>query len=282
MATTLRGIKKGRGGKLSSTEKGYVYTESQEYVVISDVKDESIFNVLSTAGLPRIGFTTTGFASAVCRDLTPKQDTKSPYVWYVVADFTTEPLNQDTDGDDPDSPDPTAWIPRYTGGIETYEDALVLDFSSTPKPYVNSAGTAFSNPLVRSRPIIVYNFQQYIAPTITDPQIGEFNDTINLTAFRGFDADTLKCTISGFERGYFYGMDCTRLSVRVAYKRNTWLDKPLDIGYEYRPAPGEKPVSSAGRLVQLETNGTERSKSLAPLSLTFVPHKRIEFCNFLR
>ena len=247
MTTTLRGIRKGRGGKLSSSEKGYVYTESQEYVVVSDVKDESILNVLSTAGVPRIGFSATAFAGAVCRDLTPKQDPKAPTVWYVVADFTTEPLNQDTSGDDPEDPNPTAWIPKYTGGIEIYEDVLELDFSTTPKPYVNSAGTAFNPPLVRARPIIVYQFQQYIASTITDPQIGEFNDTINLTTFRGFGADTLKCTISGFERGYFYGRDCTRLSVKVAYKRNNWLDKPLDGGYEYRPAAGDTPVGSAGR-----------------------------------
>ena len=282
MATTLRGQKKGTSGKLSSTEKGYVYTQSLEYIVISDVKDESVYNVLTTAGLPRIGFSTSTFGNAVCRDLTPKQDSKSPYVWYVTADYTTEPLNQDTDGDDEDNPDPTAWVPRYTGGIETYEDRLDLDFSSTPKPYVNSAGTAFSEPLVRLGPIIVYQFQQYIVPSITDVQIGEFNDTINLSAFKGFAADTLKCTISGFERGYFYGVDCTRLSVKVAYKRNTWLDKPLDIGYEYRPAAGEKPVGSAGRLVQLNSDGTERPKSSPPLALTFVPHKRVDFASFLR
>lgn len=283
MATTLRGMKKGRGGKLSSTDKGYVYTESQEYVVISDVKNETIFNVLSTAGLPRIGFTSTAFANAVCRDLTPKQDTKSPYVWYVTADYTTEPLNQDTDGDDEDNPNPTAWIPIYRGGIEITEDAMSEDFSTTPKKYLNSAGKAFPDPLVRRRPAIVYQFQQFIASSVTDYQIGEYNDTINLTAFRGFPADTLKCTIGEFERGYFYGMDCTKVPVKLAYKRDGWLDKKLDAGYEARPAAGDKPVSTAGgRLALLAADGTEQAEGLPPRYITFVPHPRVEFSTFLR
>lgn len=283
MATTLRGVKAGTGGKLSSTAKGYVYTQSLEYVVISDVKDETIFNVLNTSGLPRIGFTSTAFADAVCRDLSPKQDPKQPYLWRVTADFTTEPLNQDTTGDDPDNPDPTAWVPLYKGTIETFPEVMFEDFSTSPKKYVNSAGKKFPEPLVRNRPIIVYSFQQYIASTVTDAQIGEYNDTINLTTFKGFGADTLKCTIADFERGYFYGVSCTLLSVKVAYKRDKWLDRPLDMGYEYRPTAGAEAVASAGgKLVSLATDGTLRSDTLAPLALEFVPHKRVEFSTFLR
>ncbi len=283
MATVLRGQKKGTSGKLSSTANGYVYTQSLEYIVISDVKDETVFNVLNTAGLPRIGFSTSTFAGAVCRDLTPKQDTKSPYVWYVVADYTTEPLNQDTTGDDENDPDPTAWVPIYKGIVETYPEVMFWDFSSTSKPYVNTAGKKFPEPLVRNRPIIVYSFQQYIDAAITDVQIGEFNDTINLTSFKGFDADTLKCTIADFERGYFYGLYCTLLSVKVAYKRDKWLDRPLNMGYEYRPTTGDPSVASAGgMLVSLDADGTRRSDLLDPLALEFVPHPRVEFSTFLR
>jgi hypothetical protein len=283
MATTLRGVKAGTGGKLSSTAKGYVYTQSLEYVVISDVKDETIFNVLNTSGLPRIGFTSTSFANAVCRDLAPKQDTKSPYVWHVTAEFTTEPLNQDTGSDDPDNPDPTAWVPLYKGTIETFPEVMFEDFSASPKKYVNSAGKKFPEPLIRNRPIIVYSFQQYIASSVTDVQIGEYNDTINLTAFKGFGADTLKCTIADFERGFFYGRACTLLSVKVAYKRNKWLDKPLDMGYEYRPTAGAQTVASpGGKLVSLASDGTLRPDTSDPLALEFVPHKRVEFSTFLR
>lgn len=283
MATTLRGIRKGKGGNLSSTARGYVYTESQEYVVVSDTKTETIFNVLSTAGVPRIGFSATAFGGAVCRNLKPKQDAKAAEVWYVTADFTTEPLNQDTSGDDPDDPDPTAWVPLYKGTIETYPEVMFYDFSTTPKPYVNSAGAKFPEPLIRNRPIIVYSFQQYIASTITDAQIGEYNDTINSATFKGFGADTLKCTIADFERGYFYGVDCTLLSVKLAYKRDKWLDRPLDMGYEYRPTSGVQTVASAGgMLVALDPDGTRRSSLLEPLPLEFVPHKRVAFATFLR
>lgn len=281
MATILKGWRKGVGGKFSlSKGKSPVYTETRTAVVFSDIKDESPAVVLFTTGLPRVGLTTLiGIANSVCTDVSPKQDTGSPYLWLVDCEFSTDTEGQDT-GDDPD---PTTWTPRYSGKIETYPEVMHEDFSSPPEKYVNSAKKKFPEPLIRNRPIIVYSFKQYIVPTITDVQIGEFNDTINLTAFKGFAADTLKCTISEFERGYFYQMDCTLLSVQVAYKRNGWLDRPLDMGYEYRETAGTSAVGSAGgMLVSLNTDGTRRSDTLDPLVKVFVPHKRVEFSTFLR
>lgn len=280
MATILKGWKKGMGGKFSRSKSGPVYTETRTAVIISDIKDESPFAVLSTPGLPRVALSTLlNPTQAICTSVDPKQDTVSPNVWFADCEFSTATENQETD----ENPDPTTWIPRYSGKIETYPEVMYEDFSSTPLKYVNSAGKKFPEPLIRNRPIIVYSFKQFIVSTITDPQIGEFNDTINLTTFKGFDADTLKCTISEFERGYFYGMDCTVLSVQVAYKRNKWLDRPLDMGYEYRPTAGAEANGTAGgKLVSLNTNGTLRSDTLAPLEKIFVPHKRVEFSTFLR
>jgi hypothetical protein len=277
MATVLRGMKSGKGGKLTLTAKGPVYTESSEFIIVSDVKNESIANVLSTTGLPRVNFTLTTF-DALCRDLTPKQDAKSPYVWRVVADFTTEPLEYDTGSDDPDSPDPTTWVPIYKGVVETMEEVVYEDFSSTPKKYVNSAKKKFPEPLVVKRPIIVYSFQQFVASTYTDVQIGDWNDTINTASFKSFPADTLHLTVQDFERGTFYGVDCTLVSFRVAYNKQTWLNKPLDMGYEYRPSAGDPTVGSpGGKLVALESDGTLRDDTLEPLALEFVPHRRIAF-----
>lgn len=281
MSTILKGIVGGRGGKLNLTAKGPTYTESVEFIVISDIKNESPAAVLATSGLPRINFTLSTFG-ALCLGLTPKQDPKSPYVWRVTADFTTEPLDYDTGADDPEDPNPTTWIPFYKGVVETFEEVVSEDFSSSPKKYVNSAKKKFPEPLVVKRPITVYAFQQYVVPTFTDVQIGDWNDSINLTEFRTFPADTLHVTVQDFERGVFYGFPCTLVSFRVAYKKNTWLDKPLDMGYEYRPTAAAQTVGSpGGKLVSLESNGTLRSDTLEPLALEFVPHPRIEFADFL-
>lgn len=281
MATILKGIAGGRGGKLTLNEKGPVYTESVELIVISNIKNESIANVLSTAGLPRVNFTATTFG-ALCRDLTPKQDAKSPYVWRVNAEFTTEPLDYDTDGDDPDNPNPTSWVPIYKGVGESFEEVVYEDFSTTPKKYVNSAKKKFPEPLIVKRPVVVYTFRQFVVSTFTDMQIGDWNDTINLSVFKGFPADTLHLTVQDFERGTFYGMYCTLVNFRVAYKKDKWLNKPLDMGYEYRPTAGGPTVGSAGgKLVALESNGTQRSDTLDPLALEFVPHRRVAFGGFL-
>lgn len=281
MATILKGISSGRGGKLNLTAKGPVYTEQIEYIVISDIKNESLAVVLSTPGVPRINFSISTYG-ALCLGLTPKQDTKSPYVWRIVADFTTEPLEYDTGSDDPESPNPTAWIPIYKGTVESYEEVVNEDFSTVPKKYVNSAKKKFPEPLVVKRPIVVYSFQQYVVPTFTDVQIGDWNDTINLTAFRDFPLDTLHLTVQDFERGVFYDFPCTLVSFRVAYKKDKWLNKPLDMGYEYRPAAGAQTVGSAGgKLVSLASDGTLRSDTLEPLALEFVPYQRLEFAGFL-
>jgi hypothetical protein len=280
MATILKGWKKGMSGKFSKAKSGPVYTETRTAVVFSDIKTESPAAVLYTTGLPRVGLTTlSGIANSICTDVNPKQDTGSPYLWTVDCEFSTATEDQDTG----DNPDPTTWTPRYSGKIETYPEVMYQDLSSPPLPYVNSAGKKFPEPLIRNRPIIVYSFKQYIVSTITDVQIGEFNDTINLNTFKGFAADTLKCTISEFERGYFYAMNCTVLSVSVAYKRDKWLDQPLDMGYEYRPTAGAVAVGSAGgMLVSLNSDGTLRSDVSPPLAKTFVPHKRVAFNTFLR
>ena len=286
MATILKGWKKGMSGKFSKAKSGPVYTETRTAVVFSDLKTESPAAVLYTTGLPRVGLTTlSGIANSICTDVNPKQDTGSPYLWTVDCEFSTATEDQDTN----DNPDPTTWTPRYSGKIETYPEVMYEDFTPAsaspagPYKYVNSAGKKFPEPLIRNRPIIVYSFKQYIVSTITDVQIGEFNDTTNQSAFKGFAAYTLKCTISEFERGYFYAMSCTVLSVSLAYKRDGWFDRPLDMGYEYRPTAGAVAVGSAGgMLVSLNSDGTLRSDLSPPLAKSFLPHKPVAFSTFLR
>ena len=278
MATWLKGFTKGRKGKIVRGEKGPVYTESIDYIVISTVKDEALANVLATSGLPRVNVTSTTYG-AVCNSLDAKQDTKAPNVWRATAEFTTEPLNQDTGGD---NPDPTTWTPIYKGTIETYPEVLYKDFSPTPKAYVNSCNNKFPEPLIINRPIIVYQFQQYIAKTISDVTIGGYNEVINSGGFKGFAAKSLKCNVSGFERGYFYGYECTLVDFKVSYKKSLWLNKPLDMGYEYRPSAGAPAMSTAGgKLVALNPNGTLRADTAEPLALEFQPYDDVPF-TFLR
>lgn len=289
MSTVLLGEKPGRNGQLQSNKDGMTYSVDRTYFVQSSVKNDSEINVLATTGLPIIGLSSlAGFPGTICRSLRPQQNAKQPQLWEVTANFSTQPINQDAPNTGPGgtpNPDPTTWIPRYSGKMQYYQEVVYEDFSSTPKQYVNYAGVPFSEPLTITRPIIVYDFWQMEAPTITDKAIGDRNDCINSSGVtRGsstYPQYTLKASILEFERGYFYGYDVVNIHYQLAYKPSKWTVKPIQVGYEYRVAAGGVRVASP-KLVALETNGTLRSDSSPPLADNeFIPHKPISF-SFLR
>jgi hypothetical protein len=265
------------------------YSVDREYIVLSDVRNESELAVLATTGLPIIGVSSlAGFPGAICRALNPVQDQRQPHLWSVRATFSTDTIQQEPPNTGPNgSPNlnPTTWIPIYRGRMEYYQEVIYKDFSSPPKDYVNYAGVPFSEPLVVNKPIVVYDFWQFESNTVTDKQIGERTDKINSSSVtRGsntWPAKTLKISVVEFERGFFYGFACVNIHYMIAYKPSTWAVKPLQVGYEYRLVAGGVRVASP-KLVALETDGTLRDDSLPVLSNNeFLPHDTISF-GFLR
>lgn len=278
MSTILKGWKKGMGGKFTKTKEGPVWTETRTAVIYSSIKYENPFTVLSTTGLPRVGLSTLpGLTAAICTDVSPKQDTTSPYLWLADCEYSTATEKQDTNDS---NPDPTTWLPIYGGKVETYPEVMHEDFSTPPKPYLNSAKCKFPEPLIINRPIIVYDFFQYEANSVTDIQIGDRNDTINSDTVRSgmFPIHTLKCTVSGFDRGYFYGMAAVKINYSVAYKKNKWLNRPLDMGYDSLYASVKVSHDS---IVALNSDGTKKSDTAAPDVLEFKGFRPISFA-FLR
>ena len=289
MTTVLRGEKPARKGQLQATREGMTYSVDRDYYVLSDVKNESELNVLATTGLPLIGISSlAGFPGSICRSLSPQQNDKQPQLWTVTANFSTQPINQETPNTGPGgtpNPNPTTWVPIYRGQLQYYPEVVYEDFSPTPKKYVNYAGVPFSEPLTITRPIIVYDFWQYEASTVTDKDIGDRNDCINSSAVtRGsvtYPEYTLKVSIPEFERGYYFGYQAVRIHYQVAYKPSKWTIKPLQVGYEYRLAAGGVRVASP-KLVGLNSDGTLRADSSDLLADNeFIPHTPISF-SFLR
>lgn len=276
MATTLRGQQRGKAGRLERTKDGYVFTENRIYVVLSDNKYDNPGTVALTNGLPLPGITITT-NGARCRSVDPVQDPKNSYVWIVKADFSTEPLNQQTPGD---NPNPTSWIPIYTGAIETVQEVMYFDRSVPPKPYLNSAGDKFPEPLIRKKPVIVYEFDQYEDGSVTDVQIGDRNDTTNSSGFKGFATRTLRLNVTKFTRGWYFNYECVKVSYRAAYNKDTWLNKPVDVGYEYRLSSGERVKSP--KVVFLNTDGTKKADTAPPDALEFKELPEINFSSFLR
>jgi hypothetical protein len=288
MTTVLRGEKPARKGQLQATRDGMTYSVDREYFVLSDTKTESELNVLATSGLPIIGLSSlAGFPGTICRSLSPQQDAKQPQLWTVTANFSTQPLNQEAPNSGPGgtpNPDPTTWLPVYRGQMQYYPEVIYEDFTpTTPKKYVNYAGVPFSEPLTITRPIVVYDFWQYEANSVTDKAIGDRNDCINSASFTKnsvtYDQYTLKISIPEFERGYYYGYSCVRIHYQVAYKPSKWTIKPIQGGYEHLVAGVRV---AAPKYVYLNADGTIRADSSGPLADNeFIPHKPISF-SFLR
>ena len=287
MATVLIGEKPTRSGTLTATDTGFNYTVPRTYLVQSDINDDGELNVLLTSGLPIIGLSgLVAFPEAICRSLRPRQNPKQPKLWEVEAEFSTAPLNQTipaTGGGGSPNPDPTAWVPVYKGSIEYYDEVIHEDFSTPPKKYVNAAGCKFVEPLIVKKPITVFDFHQYEAGSTTDKTIAERGDCINNAAItRGsvtYPIHTLKCTVVDFERGFYFGYAAVKVHYRIAYKPNAWLNKPLNMGYEYKNTAGE--LQSSPKLVTLNSDGTMRNPFGTIDALEFIPHKPISFA-FLR
>lgn len=282
MATVLLGEKKGsRRANYSNRGSKFVYEETLTYIVESDVYNESPITVLLTSGLPTVLVSTiTGTGGyCICTGLNPTQNNLNGKIWEVEATFTTDIEGQDVEAGDPE--DPTTWVPRYRGKFEFYNEVLYKDRSSTPKPYVNSAGDKFPEPLISRKPIVVYEFWQIEPNTVTDLDIGNRNDKINSATFRSaFAAKTLKLTVSGFERGWFYGADAVKIDYQLAYNPDGWLNKPIDAGYGYLVSAGGAKVPS-DTLVYLNTDGTKKADGATPSFLEFEPFEAISF-SFLR
>ncbi len=280
MATVLRGERKGRSGRLSYSGGKVVYEETRSYVVISDALNEPSLTVLSTSGLPVVMITTISGTSGqcVCTNLNPIQSDQDPHVWIVEATFSTDVEGQETS----DNPDPTTWVPVYQGKFDFFQEPLYKDFSDPPKPYLNSAGDKFPEPLIYRRPILVYEFYQIEVSTITDIEIGQRNDRINSEIFRDWPARTLKVQVMGFERGFFYGYNAVKIDYQVAYNEEEWLNRPLDVGYAYKTSAGGARVSSDA-VVWLNSDGTKKADSATePDALEFMGYKEIDFNDFLR
>ena len=183
MTTVLLGEKPGRNGQLQSSKDGMTYSVDRTYFVQSSVKNDSEINVLATTGLPIIGLSgLAGFPGTICRSLRPQQNAKQPQLWELTANFSTQPINQDAPNTGPGgtpNPDPTTWIPRYSGKMQYYPEVIYEDFSTSPKQWVNYAGVPFSEPLTITRPIIIFDFWQMEASTVTDKALGDRNDCIN-------------------------------------------------------------------------------------------------------
>ena len=288
-------IKKGNGNQLSfvSTWKFLVLTDSV------NVSREEV--LLGTPGLPVVGLIY-GWINAMCISKSCVRAAEPTY-WHVTCEFETGKEDQKQDPANPGSgsdfsgnplpnPDPTTWIPVLdVNGVETKQKVLNYDFSSPPKPIVNSAKQKFAEPLTRTYAIASFTGTQFEDPSIRLKTILDRNDKINTSAFtyesEVFSAKTLKLNVVGAQKGYWGNYAAWRVTYKFTYDPEGWEVDLLDVGPNFNDAGTLKPYmdeTGVFRIVgNLTTGGAKLTPSTAdPEELTFLPYRTTDFTSFIR
>lgn len=285
MATVLLGKERKGDANLSASADGFTYTETHDYLVMSDDPNEDYWNVITTAGLPDVFVTS--ISGLLCRSKRATRDSGHAGLWRVSCEFSSEDTGQTPGG----NPDPTTWIPVWSGAIELYDELLQkAKYASTatgtmlgPESYTNSAWDKFPEPLMIKKPIVVMEFSQYETPTLTVDAIAGRNDKINSAAFKGFSARSLKLNVRSFEKGFFFNYPAYKINYTVAYKPSLWVDAPLDVGYEYFVSATDDDRVSSPILVALNSDGTRKNSDQDPVvNWYYFPYEETSFASFIR
>jgi hypothetical protein len=238
--------------------------------------------IFSTPELPIVGLVY-GVLELKCISIDAQRKPNHNLHWDVTCTFESGRFDQRENPSDTENPDPTTWIPVFRiDGFETRDVILTVDEAGDP--ICNSAGTKFETPLTRKRYLPRFSFTQYEDAGLTLEDIAARNDITNLTAFNGFDATTLKLTVTSAELGSFLGYGAWRITYQCVYDRETWYEKILDYGSEYLDGTDKKPYMDALGQYKiygpLDGSGGKASGDAEELLFAVLPEE--EFADFIR
>jgi hypothetical protein len=202
--------------------------------VISDRRDV----LYNTPGLPRAGLIYDALG-LVCDEVTCDREEKHAQYWNVTARFQTGSEQQKQSPDNPDSPDPTTWIPVFRAeGFTTKKRVIAFDKTTpTAKKATNSAGTPFDDPLTEDRTLCNFGGVQFEDPGLTLKAIMDRNETVNNASItlegESFSARTLLLNVEEAEKGSFAGYQAWRIKYKLTYDPDTHDEIRLDVGPYY-------------------------------------------------
>jgi hypothetical protein len=255
--------------------------ETYVFLVKSDNKNNSRFNVSQTPGLPIVGVTVSSFGLTVCQSKSCVRDPDNPLYWEVTCEFSSV-VEEGQDSQDPQT-DPTAWVPIYETKFERSQKVVTRDFAGNA--VVNSAGQGFDNGLTISRFLPVWEFFQFEPATVSDEDVIERNEVVNSVAFRGRAIKTLLCTVTSSKIGYYYGTPLRLTQYSLKYDPLTWIHKRLDVGTVFKDGTDLKDyLSKDGTVIRGGLNGSGAKVTVGddPAILEFDMYDAKDFNSFLR
>jgi hypothetical protein len=221
--------------------------------------------------------------------LTAERNEKHPLYWEVSAKFQTGTEEQKQSSENPDSPDPTTWVPVFKiDSFVTKERVLVADRTTpTAKKPTNSAGTPFDSPLTETRSLCQFSFVQFEDASQKLKVFLDRNDTVNNASFDAigqvFPARTLLLEVVEAELGSYAGFAAWRVKYKVTYDPDTHDEKRLDVGPYYLDGSTLKrymdDTNTFGIIGGLNGSG---AKTTSPATLEFRCKKEVNFSSFVR
>ena len=283
-------LRDGSGGIKSGTGQKLIFTSKYKFLVATDSKDVSREEVLlGTPGLPIVGLVY-GVTQQKCTSKSAERKKENALYWEVTCDFESGGEDQKQSPDNPDSPDPTTWVPVFViDSFETKQKVIYTDFSSTPKVIKNYAGQLYSEPLTKTCTLCSFSFVQFESPSQDIDDIMARNDTGNSISFATRSARTCKLNVTAAELGYFGTFNAWKVSYRVTYDPDTWDVELLEVGSVFKDtADGNKikeylDETNSHRIIgKLDTNGNKLLPYTAdPLTQKYVTYKQTPF-SFIR
>jgi hypothetical protein len=258
-----------------------ILDETYHYLVRASSVTEERLSILSTTGIPQVGFTLSSGGAAICRTVDAVRRPEQRTLWDVVATFSSDV--DERQGSQSVTGDPTLWVPIYETKFERLQEVVTKDASGDA--VANSAGQPFENGLMRSRFIPIWEFFQLEAATVTDEQVIDRNETVNDAAFKGKAEKTLLCTVLSSVVGFYYGSRRRLTRYALRYNSATWTHKRLDVGTVYLDGGVHKPYTDDEGNVMLgglDGSGAKVVAGTEPAVLEFDMYPTSTFASFLR
>ena len=271
-----------RGATFSIRSQGGipVIDERYSWIVVADSPLVPVNVITSTPGLPRVNVTQSPNGLGICRAKSGEQWKENPLYWTVYADFSSA-VDERSTIQDP-AVNPVTWVPIYETKFERLQEVVTKDKAG--KAIANSAGQAFETGLTISRFIPIWEFFQIEDP-ITDEDLIARNETINETAFKGRDPETLLLTVMSSVVGFYYGQRRRLTQYSLKYNKRKWTHKRLDVGNVYKQSIKLIPYTDDnGNVILGGLNGLGAKVAVGdpPFVLNFDMFDKLNFNTFLR
>jgi hypothetical protein len=281
MPNTIRGERRVGDFVLASSGGIPRIEETYVFLVEAESKNTSRFEVARTPGLPVVGVTVSSYGLTRCASKACQRMEGKAVLWEVTCVFSSE-ISEGQNSQDPNS-DPVAWVPIYETKFERVQTVVTKDFADAA--IANSAGQEFPVGLTITRKLPIWEFFQFEPATVSDEEIIDRSETVNLNTFRGKAAQTLLCSVLSSSVGFYYGTRLRFTRYSLMYDRKNWKHKRLDVGTQYLAAGELKDyLSDDGSLMMggLNGSGAKVAAGTDPAIVEFEMYDKKDFNLFLR